>query len=432
MRYRDKLYNQTGNAFIDNLYSSLDPEEETVESAPTVNPFDFTDAERGLTDDFNFSQYSEQTNSMLEGDFYEPSSTGAPITEDQFQSSIISEFGSDQEKQTYQGVKDYYGEEAAKKYVQADYNRKYGLDMNKANDFYNYLTQQSGGNKVLAAAILGNIAQESALNPNTIHDNNTGYGLAGHRLDRRDKLLNFIKGSDKPEEYAQLDFILKELQEDYPNTYRKILQTTDVNEATDIFMKEFERPHKDYARADRRRQYANAVFRKLGGPIKAQTGFNADHFLGRTHSINYDPSQEQYNLMRESYAEKLGMPIDSAQSFPIDGGLFNQDKIQYSHSKFNPESLNSPEMALANEAKDRIDKGVSGAIDTVRAIGETVQDVSSLIGRGISHAAGATSILLDDIAANEQYYDELEGLYREKQSDYNPLRNFQNRRKTVL
>jgi len=46
--------------------------------------------------------------------------------------------------------------------------------------------------RAVAAAFAGQAQQESKYNPDTVHDNGTGYGMFGHRLDRKDALLSWL------------------------------------------------------------------------------------------------------------------------------------------------------------------------------------------------------------------------------------------------
>lgn len=77
-----------------------------------------------------------------------------------------------------------------------------------------YLTDTHGYSPVAAATIVGNLIQESTLNPKAVHDNNTGYGMAGWRLERRDALYNFAKEQkrDVNDPTLQLDFFAHELK----------------------------------------------------------------------------------------------------------------------------------------------------------------------------------------------------------------------------
>lgn len=77
-----------------------------------------------------------------------------------------------------------------------------------------YLIQNHGFSPEQAAAMVGNLYQESGFNPTAVHDNGTGFGMGGWRLERRDALLNFAKqaGRDPRDPQTQLDFFATELK----------------------------------------------------------------------------------------------------------------------------------------------------------------------------------------------------------------------------
>ncbi len=84
----------------------------------------------------------------------------------------------------------------------------------QATQYVNYLVQNHGFAPEQAAAMVGNLFQESGFNPNAVHDNGTGFGMGGWRLDRRDALLNAAKqaGKNPGDPQFQLDFFAQELK----------------------------------------------------------------------------------------------------------------------------------------------------------------------------------------------------------------------------
>lgn len=112
-----------------------------------------------------------------------------------------------------------------------------------ATGIYNYLTQEKGVSPAHAIGIVANIDRESGFNPAALHDkdasgNFTGYGMFGHRMDRRDGLFAHAK-SQQPSWQQQVDYALIEpegrqyLQQDYGH---------DPIAATRAFVRDFERP----------------------------------------------------------------------------------------------------------------------------------------------------------------------------------------------
>lgn len=111
---------------------------------------------------------------------------------------------------------------------------------------YQRLTQQHRFSPAGAAAVMGNIKEESRFNPAALHDrdaagNPTGYGLFGHRLDRRDELFSF-SGTRAPTVDQQIDFAVLELDRDYPKLARALRSAGDPAALADRFTREFERP----------------------------------------------------------------------------------------------------------------------------------------------------------------------------------------------
>lgn len=84
----------------------------------------------------------------------------------------------------------------------------------QAKELVDYLAAKPGFNPMLAATVVGNFQQESGLNPTAVHDNGTGFGLGGWRLDRRAALQNYAKlrGGDVNDPKLQADFFADELK----------------------------------------------------------------------------------------------------------------------------------------------------------------------------------------------------------------------------
>lgn len=119
-----------------------------------------------------------------------------------------------------------------------------------------------------AAGIVGNLIHESGgLNTTAQGDYNqktkkyTAYGLAQWRLDRKTGLINFAKsrGKDPSDFETQLEWVWKELNTGYKKTLNGLLASTNVREATKIFMDTYERPNAEYAHFQDRLNYANSL-----------------------------------------------------------------------------------------------------------------------------------------------------------------------------
>ena len=84
----------------------------------------------------------------------------------------------------------------------------------EAQNKIKYLVDNHGMNPQQAAMMVGNLYQESGFNPNAVHDNGTGFGMGGWRLERRDALLNAAKaaGKNPSDPQFQLDFYANEFK----------------------------------------------------------------------------------------------------------------------------------------------------------------------------------------------------------------------------
>jgi hypothetical protein len=100
-----------------------------------------------------------------------------------------------------------------------------------------------GWSKAQAQGIVGNLIHESGLNPNAVHDNNTGLGIAGHRLERLDAMRQFAAERGKPvnDFQTQLEFIDQELRTTEGKAGAAVRAATTPEQAAAAFI-HFERP----------------------------------------------------------------------------------------------------------------------------------------------------------------------------------------------
>ena len=142
--------------------------------------------------------------------------------------------------------------------------------MNKRNIFN--ILYSAIGNKNAVYGIMGNLMAESALHANNlqnsgntkldmtdaiyteqvdngIYDNfvydSCGYGLAQWTYwSRKQQLLNYAKskGVSIGDETMQTSFIVHELTTNYKPLFNKLKACTTIQEASDMFCKEYERP----------------------------------------------------------------------------------------------------------------------------------------------------------------------------------------------
>lgn len=117
-----------------------------------------------------------------------------------------------------------------------------GTASSREVDATNYLVSR-GLPEHVAAGIVGNLKQESDLNPNAIQQGGNGRGIA--QWDARDRfqdLKKFAAQTGRPHNdlYTQLDYLLQEA--DSRGDLNKIKAATNPSEAAYLFAKHFERP----------------------------------------------------------------------------------------------------------------------------------------------------------------------------------------------
>ena len=136
------------------------------------------------------------------------------------------------------------------------------------NIVWDYLIEQ-GYSAIQVAGIIGNMYQESGVNPAREETNGIGYGLVQWSFGRRQQLEAFAesKGKSASDIYVQLEFLVKELKEgkQFYGTYaEQFANPYSVDQATEAFCWGFERPHKNYANmANRKAKDWEAYYRNV-------------------------------------------------------------------------------------------------------------------------------------------------------------------------
>jgi hypothetical protein len=116
--------------------------------------------------------------------------------------------------------------------------------MNNEQQAYQYLIAQ-GYPPVAAAGIVGNLVQESGVNP-TVNpgDSGTAHGIAQWRGDRWSGLQNYAKQNkgSSADLNTQLGYLDYELRNKYGDTYQKLMNARTPGDAAGAFALEYERP----------------------------------------------------------------------------------------------------------------------------------------------------------------------------------------------
>lgn len=136
-----------------------------------------------------------------------------------------------------------------------------------------------------SAAVIGNLKQESGLNPKALNSSSGAYGIAQWLGDRKNRLLaksyyTANESDSKKELQTQLDFLWEELETSEKASFDalKSATTTDVGELAVIFGEAFER----YGEGEegKRAEYAEQVFQQYGDvPAGDCRGVGAGDFV---------------------------------------------------------------------------------------------------------------------------------------------------------
>lgn len=142
---------------------------------------------------------------------------------------------------------------------ESSYQVKYDLTGNKkkAMEFF----QSKGLSAHAAAGIVGNLLQESKLNTKAVGDNGKALGIAQWHPDRQKGLKELAKkrGTDIYDFNTQLEYVWQELNGSYKSSLEGLLKSRNLDEATTIFMRDYERPSEKYANLKARIQFGQSV-----------------------------------------------------------------------------------------------------------------------------------------------------------------------------
>lgn len=150
--------------------------------------------------------------------------------------------------------------EGSKKSAHVNVNVNINESAKKA---FNYYVKEKGLPEHAAAGIVGNLYQESGVNPR-IGDGDKRGGIGGVAQwdpNRSRKLIEYAASRNKSpyDLYTQLDFILEEPGIG-PKVLEKLKKSSSPTQAAKIFMDEYERPHPKYAHFDKRAKVAEKLF----------------------------------------------------------------------------------------------------------------------------------------------------------------------------
>lgn len=248
-------------------------------------------------------------------------------------------------------------------------------------DAYTYLSN-AGFAPHQAAGIVGNLFQESNLNPNAVNPKSGAYGMAQYLGPRKVALHKFAadSGRDASDPRTQLDFMVSELQGPESRAMDHLLQTKTPEEAAASFSHRYERAgvaeRNDARRTSKARQVLDHMMEKYGMPVldaivpeaRAEEPATPEWF--QEHSGEQEPglpswfkevapvrsaSDEPSGLNPGSLREGVGLNLDSkvigAQQIGSDIGRAVSGEIGQPYSSYR-QDVNQRGRELEAKTKD--------------------------------------------------------------------------------
>lgn len=204
-----------------------------------------------------------------------------------------------------------------------------------------YLTRAIGNEKG-ALGLLGNLYAESGLRSNNLQDtantslglsdeqytslvnggrdftDNKGYGLAQWTTDdRKQKLQDFLGGRSIDDLGGQLEYLVHELQTDFPNVWKTLQNASSIHEASTAVLTGFEKPKNQSENQDALRwHYGETIGRALEGTeIPDEDVPTAD-----VPEEGGDKQVDEFNLIDTGTTDVSGLtgyPFSFLDSLPI-------------------------------------------------------------------------------------------------------------------
>lgn len=131
---------------------------------------------------------------------------------------------------------------------------------------YNFFVT-NGFEPFQAAGIVGNLIQESGVDPNSVQSNGVGHGIAQwSKPGRWDNLVTYAKSTPPTDLGIQLAFLLHEMKDVPPwnQSLPAVKAATTIEAATQAFMDTFEKPDAKFAHLANRITQAKGVLKNYG------------------------------------------------------------------------------------------------------------------------------------------------------------------------
>lgn len=183
--------------------------------------------------------------------------------------------------------------------------------------------QGLGFGDIHTAAIMGNMAIESGFDPAISEiGGGGGFGLCQWD-DRKGNLAEYAQraGKDPSDLDIQLQFIKYELQGPESSAGSEFFaETSDVDKATEIFCRKYERPHMPSANLEGRKQAAREILQSKGtGKVTSIAGGKSSGSTKRPGLLS--PLFDMYNSMKSNLGSILGIDLGGTIGGAIAGGV---------------------------------------------------------------------------------------------------------------
>ncbi len=177
--------------------------------------------------------------------------------------------------------------------------------------------------RAAAAHLVGQADMESSLNPRTVHDGGTGYGIYGARLDRRSKMFAWLdaNGFARDSAEGQMRYMAHEAMNGKYKATRRILMNASPDTMTRdswTITGEFEAP-----KVNNNRSGAVAQAYRAGGEERQTAGGGV---IGSVFGVS--PAQAEIDRRWQEYLNRPkqdspfgGLPGPDSFRKPLDGGI---------------------------------------------------------------------------------------------------------------
>ena len=279
---------------------------------------------------------------------------------------------------------------------------------------YDYLYDVIG-NEAGTLGLMGNLFGESGLKTNNLQDtankklgmtdkeytdyinnggnflDNRGYGLAQWTTkDRKKGLLDYADGRDISDIDVQLGYLVKELQEDFPQVLKKLQNANDLLEATSIALREFEKPDdQSDAQLEKRLAHAENLLEQLAngnGNENTNTGrytmprYADDNTVGaQTGTLNKDNVADLFpdGILSDDDVEKIHFRLGTIWTYLIE--FVDKYKQVLDDFNFAELFLSEEDLATIEKRLDDVEKLIDDFLkrtrDAIQKFHDTIKEM---------------------------------------------------------